>query len=30
MKMTHIVKYEITIMLLHTTIMDKWAGAGDK
>ena len=30
MKMTHIVKYEITIMLLHTTIMDKWVGAGDK
>jgi hypothetical protein len=24
--MTHIVKYEITIMLLHTTIMDKWVG----
>ena len=22
--MTHIVKYEITITLLHTTIMDKW------
>jgi hypothetical protein len=30
MKMTHIVKYEITIMLLHTTIMDKWVGVGDK
>ena len=30
MKMTHIVKYEITIMLLHTTIMNKWVGAGDK
>ena len=30
MKMTHIVTYEITIMLLHTTIMDKWEGAGDK
>jgi hypothetical protein len=28
--MTHIVKYEITIMLLHTTIMNKWVGAGDK
>ena len=30
MKMTHIVKYEITIMLLHMTIMDEWVGAGDK
>ena len=30
MKMTHIVKYEITIMLLHTTIMNKWVKVGDK
>jgi hypothetical protein len=30
MKMTHIGKYEITILLLHTTIMDKWVGVGDK
>ena len=29
-QMTYIVKYEITIMLLQTTIMDKWVGVGDK
>ena len=27
--MTHIVKYEIKMILSHTTIVDKW-GAGDK
>jgi len=30
MKITHLVKYFITIISSHTNIVDKWVGMGDK